>query len=128
MNLPQDGIRFSEVRRINRDVPLNDYMILENLAETIKVYGQLADKNFSRSEPIPTLSDNEFFLLLKPKMKMYLNGDIQVIKMELKGSVLNVYYRENNNEEYLLNNQKNPILILRVSEAAPKSVKLVTCK
>lgn len=125
MNEPQGNVEFSEVRRLNREVQLNDFLIIKDFSETVKLYGKLADKRFSRSAPIPTLEENEFFLLLKPIMKKQPFGDCEVTKMEMKGSVLNVYYKEISNEEYLLNKQKNPILILRVNGIAPSTVKLI---
>lgn len=125
MNDPQGNVEFSEVRRLNREVQLNDFLIIKDFSETVKLYGKLADKRFSRSAPIPTLEENEFFLLLKPIMKKQIFGDLEVTKMEMKGSVLNVYYKEISNEEYLLNKQKNPILILRVNGVAPSGVKLI---
>ena len=125
MNELQGNVEFSEVRRLNREVQLNDFLIIKDFSETVKLYGKLADKRFSRSAPIPTLEYNEFFLLLKPIMKKQIFGDLEVTKMEMKGSVLNVYYKEISNEEYLLNKQKNPILILRVNGVAPSAVKLI---
>lgn len=125
MNESQGNVEFSEVRRLNREVQLNDFLIIKDFSETVKLYGKLADKRFSRSAPIPTLEKNEFFLLLKPIMKKQIFGDLEVTKMEMKGSVLNVYYKEISNEEYLSNKQKNPILILRVSGVAPSAVKLI---
>jgi hypothetical protein len=125
MNEPQGNVEFSEVRRLNSEVQLNDFLIIKDFSETVKLYGKLADKRFSRSAPIPTLEDNEFFLLLKPIMKKQIFGDLEVTKMEMKGSVLNVYYKEISNEEYLLNKQKNPIVILRVNGVAPSGVKLI---
>ena len=125
MNEPQGNVEFSEVRRLNCEIQLNDFLIIKDFSETVKLYGKLADKRFSRSVPIPTLEENEFFLLLKPIMKKQIFGDLEVTKMEMKGSVLNVYYKEISNEEYLLNKQKNPILILRVNGAAPSNVKLI---
>lgn len=125
MNKPQVNVEFSEVRRLNRDVQLSDFLIIKDFSETVKLYGKLEDKRFSRSVPIPTLEENEFFLLLKPIMKKQVFGDLEITKMEIKGSVLNIYYKEISNEEYLLNKQKNPILILRVNGVAPSSVKLI---
>ena len=125
MNKPQVNVEFSEVRRLNRDVQLSDFLIIKDFSETVKLYGKLEDKRFSRSVPIPTLEENEFFLLLKPIMKKQVFGDLEITKMVIKGSVLNVYYKEISNEEYLLNKQKNPILILRVNGVTPSSVKLI---
>lgn len=126
VNVPQDNVEFSEVRRLNRDVQLSEYMILKNFDETLKLYAQLEDKRFSRSEPIPALEENEFFLMMKPKMKSELFGDIEVMKIEMKNSVLNVYFKEISNQEYLSNKQKNPILILRIKGKAPSGIKMIT--
>lgn len=125
MNEPQGDVKFSEVRRLNSEVQLNNFVIIKDFSETVKLYGKIADIRFSRSEPIPTLEENEFFLLLKPIMKKQTFGDFEVTKMEMKGSVLNVYYKEIRNEEYFLNKQKNPIVILRVNGVAPSGVKLI---
>lgn len=125
MNEPQGDVKFSEVRRLNSEVQLNNFLIIKDFSETVKLYGKIADKRFSRSEPIPILEENEFFLLLKPIMKKQTFGDFEVTKMEMKGSVLNVYYKEIRNEEYFFNKQKNPIVILRVNGVSPLGVKLI---
>ena len=126
MKIPQDSIGFSEVRRVNRDIIMNDYMIITKFTETVELYSRLDDKKFSRSEPIPALFENDFLLILKPKMIKQQFGDIEVTKMAMKNYVLNVYYKEISNEEYLSNKQKNPILILRINGAVPSSVKMIT--
>lgn len=119
-------IKFSEVRRLNRDVSLKEYTILQSFEETVKLYRLMEDKRFSRSAPIPTLDENEFLLVLKPRLKTQPYGDIEIQKIEEVKSVLNVYYKEINNEEYLLNREKNPILILKVEGEIPSGVKLIT--
>jgi hypothetical protein len=118
-------VKFSEVRRLNREVPLKESMVIQSFEETVKLYRLLEDKRFSRSEPVPTLSENEFLLLLKPEMKIKQYGDIEVVKIEEEQSVLHVYYKEVDNEEYVLNKEKNPILILIVEGKIPSKVKLI---
>lgn len=125
MIVEENFIDFSEVRRLNKDVDLKEFMILTTFNQTLDLYRKLEDGKFSRSEPIPTLFDNEFFIALKPQLKKLKYGDIDVIRIEEKKSVLNVYYREIENDEYLLNKQKNPILILRLKGNIPSSVKLI---
>lgn len=118
-------VKFSEVRRLNKSIPLEEYMILESFEETVKLYSLLEDKRFSRSEPIPVLSENEFLLMLKPELKTQQYGDIEVVNVEREKSVLNVYYKEINNEEYLLNKEKNPILILKIEGKVPSHVNII---
>ncbi|MBB4805017.1 hypothetical protein HNP38_000289 [Chryseobacterium defluvii] len=125
MSKNDSEIKFSEVRRLNKNISLKECMIVQSLEETVKLYGLLEDKRFSRSEPIPSLSENEFLLMLKPELKKQQYGDIEVIKIEEEQSVFNVYYKEINNEEYLLNKEKNPILILKIEGEIPSSVKLI---
>lgn len=121
----KDFINFSEVRRLNRDVDLREFIILTTFNQTLDLYRKLEDKKFPRSEPIPTLFDNEFFIVVKPQLKKLKYGDIDVVRIEEKKSILNVYYKEIKNEEYSLNKQKNPILILRLKGNIPSSVKLI---
>ncbi|MGK6341720.1 hypothetical protein ACMGDK_05735 [Chryseobacterium sp. DT-3] len=126
MSKNNNEIKFSEVRRVNKNIPLKEYTILQSFEETVKLYSLMQDKRFSRSEPIPTLSENEFLLVLKPTLKTLQYGDIEIEKIEEDKSVLNVYYKEINNEEYLLNKEKNPILILKIEGKVPSGVKLIT--
>lgn len=128
MKIPQDDVIFSEVRRLNRAIAIGEYLVITDFDQTVNLYSKLEDKRFSRSEPIPALEDNEFFLMLKPLMKNHLNGDIEVKKMESNGSVLNVYYEEIPNVEYSADKLKNPILILRVTASVPSEVKLINVK
>lgn len=123
-----ETVAFSEVRRINRNIQMSEYMIISDFSEMVKLYSKLDDRKFSRSEPIPTLSDNEFFLILKPKLEKEQYGDIEVTKIDKNGTVLNVYYKEITNNEYLLNQQSNPILIVRVTGIIPTDVKLLLQK
>lgn len=121
----ENFIDFSEVRRLNKDVDLKEFMILTTFDQTLNLYSKLEDKRFSRSASIPTLFDDEFFILLQPQMKKLKYGDIDVVRIEENGSILNVYYKEITNDEYSLNKQKNPILILRLKGNIPSSVKLI---
>ena len=125
LKMQNNTISFSELRRVNSNVKLGQYSFIKDFSATLNLYSQLEDKKFSRSEPIPTLSENEYFLVLKPTLKKEKYGDIEVTKLEIKNNVLNVYYQEISNSEYILNKQNNPILILRVSGKAPLSAKLV---
>lgn len=126
MSKNNNEIKFSEVRRLNKNIPLKEYTILQSFEETLKLYSVMQDERFSRSEPIPTLSENEFLLVLKPTLKTQQYGDIEIEKLEEEKSVLKVYYKEINNEEYLLNKEKNPILILKIEGKVPSGVKLIT--
>jgi len=119
------SVEFSEVRRLNREVSLKEATIITTFSETLALYKQLDDKKFSRSAPIPTISDDEFLLVLKPIMKKQTFGDIEVTEIKENDSVLNVYYKEIPNDEYLAEKQRNPILILKIKGNIAKSVKLV---
>lgn len=125
ITIQDNSVGFSEERRFNKDVDLKEFVILTTFNQTLDIYSKLNDKKFSRSEPIPTLFDDEFFMLLKPRLKRFKYGDIDVVKIEKEKSVLNVYYNEIENEEYLLNKQKNPILILRLKGGVPLNVNLI---
>ncbi|MCW3161174.1 hypothetical protein [Chryseobacterium oryctis] len=125
MREKDEEMKFSEVRRLNKDIHLEEYMVLQSFEEIVKLYSLLEDKRFSRSEPIPVLAENEFLLLLKPKLKTQLYADIEVMRVEEEKSVLNVYYKEINNEEYKLNKEKDPILILKIEGVIPSKVKLI---
>ncbi|PQA95288.1 hypothetical protein B0A69_07555 [Chryseobacterium shigense] len=125
MTRNNNEIKFSEVRRLNKNIPLKEYTVLQSFEEIVKLYSTMEDKRFSRSQPIPTLSENEFLLVLKPQLKKQPYGDIEIVRMEEEQSVLNVYYKEIDNEEYLLNKEKNPILILKIEGKIPSGVKLI---
>lgn len=118
-------IKFSEVRRLNKSILLKEYTLVQSFEETVKLYSVMEDKRFSRSQPIPTLSENEFLLVLKPQLKTKEYGDIEIEKIEEEKSFLKVYYKEIDNEEYLLNKEKNPILILKIEGKVPSGVKLI---
>lgn len=124
MNKENDSTGFSEVRRLNHKIQLPEYSFLTTFDQTLTLYSQLEDKRYSRSEPIPALFDNEFFLVLKPKLKKQY-GDIEITKLQKNDAVLDVYYKEIINSEYLTNKQNNPILILRVNGKVPSKVNLI---
>lgn len=119
-------VDFWEVRRVNRNILLKESAIITTFAETSELYSKLEDKRFSRSEPIPTLSDDEFFIVLKPELKKIQYGDFEIIRIEEENSAIKIYYKEIINNEYLLNKQSNPILILRLKGKVPESIKLIS--
>lgn len=125
MSRNNNEIKFSEVRRLNKSILLKEYTLVQSFEETVKLYSVMEDKRFSRSQPIPTLSENEFLLVLKPQLKTKEYGDIEIEKIEEEKSFLKVYYKEIDNEEYLLNKEKNPILILKIEGKVPSGVKLI---
>ncbi|AZA54171.1 hypothetical protein EG348_14805 [Chryseobacterium sp. G0201] len=117
-----ENIEFTEVRRLNHTVNLKEYTIINSTKGIKDLYGKLNDSKFSRSSPIPILEgENECFLVLKPKLKKIKYGDIQIEKIEAKGSILIINYRETESDEYAEKKQSNPIVILKVFNR-PKTI------
>lgn len=118
-----ENVEFTEVRRLNYAVNLKEYTIINSTKGIKELYGKLNDSKFSRSAPIPILEgENECFLVVKPKLKKIKYGDIEIEKLESKGSVLIVTYRETESDEYAEKKQSNPIVILKISNR-PKTIK-----
>lgn len=120
----KEKIEFLEIRRLNSDINLKEFTVIRSTKEIKNLYSQLSSGNFSKSAPIPVLeSDKEFFLVLKPKIKNILYGDINVETLTTEGSVLNVNYKEIENWEYAERKQSNPIVIIKVF-GRPGTIKL----
>ncbi len=124
VNQQSDKIEFSEVKRFNRNVVIPETSVITTFKQTIELYRKLADKAFGRSEPIPTLGDSEYFLVLKPKLKKITYGDIEVEKIENKNSSLTVSYKEVESTEYETEKLTNPILIIKIKGKVPDNIKL----
>ncbi|MCS3529467.1 hypothetical protein [Chryseobacterium sp. JUb7] len=117
-------IEFVEIRRLNASSGLKESTVVKTTKEIKELYKKLNDSKYSRSTPIPVLeNENEFFLVLKPRMKTLKNGDIEVEKIESDGSTLWVTYKEVENDEYKENKQLNPILIIKILNK-PQKIKL----
>ncbi|WP_326982875.1 hypothetical protein VUJ46_22435 [Chryseobacterium sp. MYb264] len=120
-------MKFSEIRRLNDSkVKLKEITVINSTKDLLDLYEKLNDKQFARSAPIPVLEDHESFIVIKPQLKLKF-GDIEVDKMEQERSLLKVYYKETENQEYLENRQNDPIVIFKVL-SQPTIVKLIPTK
>ncbi len=126
VNHQQKAIEFSEIKRFNKDVSLPEITLVTTFEKVVEIYDQLSDKNFSRSEPVPTLEENEYLLVIKPKLNKIVYGDIEVAEIESKDQDLVVKYREIESEEYKSGKLKNPVLIIKLSGKTPENIKLLT--
>lgn len=120
-----EKIEFTEERRLNAEINLKEYTIINSTKGIKELYMRLNDSRFSRSAPIPVLEEgsNAYFLVLKPLLKNKKYGDIEIEKLEKNGSILFVNYKEIESLEYAEKKQTNPIVILRVFNA-PSEIKL----
>lgn len=120
-----EKVEFTEERRLNAEINLKDYTIINSTKGIKELYMRLSDSKFSRSAPIPVLEEGSkaYFLVLKPMLKNKKYGDIEIEKLEMNGSVLFVNYKEIESLEYAEKKQSNPIVILRVF-SAPSEIKL----
>ncbi|AZA79952.1 hypothetical protein EG347_21920 [Chryseobacterium sp. G0186] len=121
-------LNFSEIRRQNSEIKLKVAEIIDTKEGIRNLYKVLANKEFSKSAPIPNLiNDSECLLLLKPKLKKVKFGDIEVDSLRQHGSILTVYYREIANWEYAEQKQSNPLLILKILDRSNKinTIKLI---
>lgn len=116
-------INFTEERRLNKNISLEEGTILKSTQEVSALYKKLSDSQFSRSAPIPVLEGNESIIVLKPKLKTMKYGDINVERIENKGSEITVFYKEIVNGEYEELKQANPLLLLKI-DMKPSIIKL----
>jgi hypothetical protein len=112
----QQEVSFSEIRRLNHSIDLKPSTVISSNEGILVLYEKLRDPRYSRSAPIPMLKDDEYFLVLKPKLSQITYGDIEIEKIERKNTVLKVYYQEVENAEYAEQKKGEPILILKIFE------------
>lgn len=122
-NKDHKKVEFTEIRRLNFDHNMKEYTVITSTKEIKDLYMELNDSKYSRSAPIPVLQEGEYFLVLKPKLKTLKNGDIDIVQMESNSSVLNIFYKEIENQEYSDKKLSSPILILKITDS-PKKIKL----
>lgn len=120
----QENVHFTELRRLNREVDIEDIKVITTFKQTSELYAKLDEKKFSRSAPIPTLDGDEFLVVLKPAIQNRKFNDIEITKINVQEKELKIYYREIVNSEYAIN-QKSPIIILKVEEKVPSGVQLI---
>lgn len=118
-------VEFTEIRRLNSAVSLAQYTVITSTKGIKELYMKFSDTRYSRSAPIPILSEGEYFVVLKPELKKIQNGDIEIEKLETNGFTLNILYKEVENQEYAEKKQSDPILIIKI-KSNPKKIKLIT--
>ncbi|MCY1663871.1 DUF4158 domain-containing protein [Chryseobacterium sp. SL1] len=118
-------VEFTEIRRLNSVVSLAQYTVITSTKGIKELYMKFSDTRYSRSEPIPVLSEGEYFVVLKPELKKIQNGDIEIEKLETNGVTLNILYKEVENPEYAEKKQSDPILIIKI-KSNPKKIKLTS--
>lgn len=120
----QTSIEFTEERRLNHPLNLNETTIINSSQELIELYGKLEDKSIPRSAPIPSFDGNiESIIVIKPTLKKLKYGDIEIESVEQIKSKLRINYREVENWEFTENKWNNPIVIIRVTEK-PSEIQL----
>ncbi|MBT2620209.1 MULTISPECIES: hypothetical protein [Chryseobacterium] len=119
-----EKVEFTEIRRLNAEINLKEYTLINSTKGIKELYRQLDNSKFSRSAPIPVLEESgAYFLVLKPQLKNKKYGDIEIEKLEMNNSILLVNYKEIENREYAEEKQSNPIVILKVFNK-PTEIKL----
>lgn len=120
----QSSIPFEEQLRTNVGIDFPEVKLIADTDELTKIYTKLQDPKYPRSAPIPYFDEqNESMILLKPSLKNYPNGDIEIVDVIEFNSEITINYKEIENWEYSEKDQKNPILIIKISKVA-KNVKL----
>lgn len=123
---PQETVQieFSEERRLNHDLNLKELTVINTIKELTEIYGELADPNIPRSAPIPTFDENsESILVIKPKLKTFTHGDIEIESVEKSNSKIIINYKEIENWEFTENKWDDPIVIIKISEK-PSEIQL----
>ena len=111
-----EEMEFTEERRLNNSIKLEEISIINSLDELIELYGKLNDPNVPRSAPIPTFDEqNETILVIKPKLKSETFKDVEIVSIQNKDSQLEINYKEVENWEFTENKWKDPIVILKVT-------------
>lgn len=128
-NVPQTNsqtmIEFTEVRRLNNNIELQQTIIVNNVKEITDLYTLLQDPNIRSSAPIPIFDGTqETMIVLKPKLEDFQYADIEVLSAELKKSKLIITYKEFENWEFTENQWSDPIVIIQVN-AKPQEVELI---
>lgn len=118
------NVEFSEERRLNIDINLEEVVIINSMEGITELYGRLEQNRYSRSAPIPILqNDQESFIVIKPRLKDLPYGDLQINSLEAKGKKLIINYKEVENDEYSDKKLSHPMLIIKIN-LRPESVKL----
>lgn len=118
------NVDFTEERRLNYDLNLEEVTVINTSQELVELYGKLHDPEIPRSAPIPTFDENtESILVIKPILRNLTYGDIEIQSIEKSNSKLKINYREIESWEFAENKWNDPIVIVRVSEK-PSEIKL----
>ncbi len=117
-------IEFTEERRLNHKIDLNEVTIINTLQELTELYSRMENPDVPRSAPIPPFNEKtESVLVIKPVLKNLVNGDIEIESIKKSKSKLTVNYKEIENWEYSENKWSNPIVIIKISDK-PSEIKL----
>ncbi len=111
-----EEMEFTEERRMNNPIKLDEISIINSSKELIELYGKLNDPEVPRSAPIPPFDDqNETILVIKPRLKSETFKDIEIVRIQNNDSQLIINYKEIENWEFTENKWKDPIIILKVT-------------
>lgn len=122
---PKAMIEFSEIRRLNNNIELQETTIVNNVKEITDIYNLLNEPNIRSSAPIPIFdAEKETIIVLKPKIKDHKYADIEILSVEYKNPKLTVTYKEVENWEFTENQWSDPIVIIQVN-TKPKEIELI---
>lgn len=122
---PKAMIEFSEIRRLNNNIELQETTIVNNVKEITDIYNLLNEPNIRSSAPIPIFdAEKETMIVLKPKLKDHKYADIEILSVEYKNPKLTVTYKEVENWEFTENQWSDPIVIIQVN-TKPKEIELI---
>ncbi|MFC6267629.1 hypothetical protein ACFQH0_04500 [Frigoriflavimonas asaccharolytica] len=111
-----EKVNFEEIRRLNLNINLKEITVLNDFQETLNLYQRLENGKYARSFPITSLQSGEKLIVIKPLLSKEKYGDLEILSIENKEGILNINYKEIENQEYYQNKWSNPILIIKVAE------------
>lgn len=91
-----------------------EFLIINSQDKMDEVFKIIHQKNEgNRFSPIPTIIENETYLVVKPKLKNY--NDVSIDKISLNKNILYIKVTEFNNPDFRKENRSSPNVLLKLA-------------
>lgn len=122
--LASTEIPFEDQYHYSYSLTENNFLLIDTQDKMDKVYSIIHKKNGgNRLAPIPTVTDEETFIIIKPSLKN--TNDVSIDKITLDKGILYIKVKEFNNPNFNTASRSSPNILLKLLKKTT-SKKIIT--
>lgn len=112
--LPQKEIQFEDKYHYSFTLSQKKFLIINSQDKMNEIFKIIHQKNTgNRFSPIPTVVENEIYIILKPHLKN--SNDVSIDKISLIKNTLYIKVTEFDNPDFQKTNRVSPNILLKLS-------------